>query len=332
MAKEERTNLDQVLPEIRLARHITKKYNLSPGFNIDNFIINFVEIIEEIIPLSVDAIFLNFKEGFSKPIILLNSETFHHQRRRRFTLAHEIGHYFIPWHAGLIICHIDPESNFRDYFYREMEAEANRFATELLMPEKWLIDIIKTQKNIGNIIEEVLNTGVSITATNIRICNLLPSGYLFVQIDNNSMVHYSGRSKGTAALASFKGQQFDPTGYLKIAIEHKLISHDPYTTHWFKFNEHIREITLKRDKNNSKEIINELLLSLIPEKVKRQRLLQRINGVIGATNSLYHSKEKTEFLSNLYQRFASNRDLNFLLEHKQFELYLSKKATEIVKK
>ena len=45
----------------------------------------------------------------SPPIIELNTEiTF--EARRRFTLAHEIGHICIPWHSGITVCSLDDPS------------------------------------------------------------------------------------------------------------------------------------------------------------------------------------------------------------------------------
>lgn len=69
--------------------------------------------------------------------------------RRRFTIAHELGHFLIPYHTpqeeGQFLCDgkalatIDPKS--RNQFYR-MEAEANQFACLLLMPPPRLRPII----------------------------------------------------------------------------------------------------------------------------------------------------------------------------------------------
>ena len=51
--------------------------------------------------------------------------------RRRFTIAHEIGHYVLG-HGNSFR---DPVSHFSRTSYDYKEAQANRFAAELLMPE-----------------------------------------------------------------------------------------------------------------------------------------------------------------------------------------------------
>ncbi|WP_188452637.1 ImmA/IrrE family metallo-endopeptidase [Glycocaulis albus] len=69
--------------------------------------------------------------------------------RRRFTIAHELGHFLIPYHTpqeeGQFLCdkkalgQLDTKS--RNQFYR-MEAEANQFASLLLMPPPRLRPLI----------------------------------------------------------------------------------------------------------------------------------------------------------------------------------------------
>lgn len=59
--------------------------------------------------------------------------------RRRFTIAHELGHFLIPSHRGNKHC--TPE-DLREMSlnttHRKQEAEANRFAANVLMPKPWM--------------------------------------------------------------------------------------------------------------------------------------------------------------------------------------------------
>lgn len=58
------------------------------------------------------------------------------QGRRRFSLAHELGHFHIPRHkdVGLMLSCADSDLRARVADARQLEWEANDFATELLMP------------------------------------------------------------------------------------------------------------------------------------------------------------------------------------------------------
>ncbi len=63
-------------------------------------------------------------------VITINA--LHHPNRKRFTLAHEIGHYCL--HRSMQVEFVD-EVFFRDETTSPVEREANRFAADILMPE-----------------------------------------------------------------------------------------------------------------------------------------------------------------------------------------------------
>jgi Zn-dependent peptidase ImmA (M78 family) len=70
---------------------------------------------------------LGGKSGFA---IFVNGK--HADVRRRFTIAHEIGHYVL--HKSLIGDGITDDALYRSKLSSAIEAEANRFAADLLMP------------------------------------------------------------------------------------------------------------------------------------------------------------------------------------------------------
>jgi Zn-dependent peptidase ImmA (M78 family) len=60
------------------------------------------------------------------------------KERRRFTIAHELGHFLMPSHKGNEHCTAADLREMRfDEDHRRREAEANRFAAGLLMPRPW---------------------------------------------------------------------------------------------------------------------------------------------------------------------------------------------------
>ncbi|WP_197092117.1 MULTISPECIES: ImmA/IrrE family metallo-endopeptidase [Mesorhizobium] len=69
--------------------------------------------------------------------------------RRRFTIAHELGHFLIPSHLpsadGRFLCTLQDMRNLKDgeaNRREKMEVEANRFASQLLMPPpKFRVDV-----------------------------------------------------------------------------------------------------------------------------------------------------------------------------------------------
>ncbi|MFN0213167.1 MAG: ImmA/IrrE family metallo-endopeptidase [Saprospiraceae bacterium] len=87
------------------------------------------------------------------------------QAKRRFVIAHELGHYEM--HRNLIeAIHLDPERNFCEWLATgRHEVEANQFAAELLMPSVLFGPAVKGQFDL-NLIKRVADEfQTSITAT-----------------------------------------------------------------------------------------------------------------------------------------------------------------------
>jgi hypothetical protein len=80
------------------------------------------------------------KSGYA---IYVNAK--HAPVRRRFTIAHEIGHYVL--HRSLIGDGIQDDALYRSKLSSAVEAEANRFAADLLMPWSLLNQTMAEGKN-----------------------------------------------------------------------------------------------------------------------------------------------------------------------------------------
>lgn len=88
----------------------------------------------------------------------------HHSVRRRFSVAHELGHFLLGHKIGQEI--IDEE--FNKPF--PIEKEANAFASALLMPASWMKDSVAKK---GLDLEELAKTyDVSKQALTIRLLSL----------------------------------------------------------------------------------------------------------------------------------------------------------------
>lgn len=115
---------------------------------------------------------------------------YNNSARGRFTLAHELGHYFIDNHRialqrGLINIHPSITSHIN---YDRLEKEADCFASCLLMPEKRFREMI-ISLNI-NSCSELINTlknnfGVSFTACALRFADIGNREILVVYAENN---------------------------------------------------------------------------------------------------------------------------------------------------
>lgn len=168
---------------------LLEKYDITQAPVEADRIAKFLEIdvkLEEVHDDLSGFLFRDPKTG--KTIIGANAS--HHENRRRFTIAHELGHYLL--HEGHTI-HIDENPtklafriNLRDKKSSkgedDGEKEANLFAAELLMPANFLEKDLKGKdfdllddKQDKQLVDLAAKYKVSIQALTFRLANL---GYL----------------------------------------------------------------------------------------------------------------------------------------------------------
>ncbi|OFW88501.1 MAG: hypothetical protein A3J37_07385 [Alphaproteobacteria bacterium RIFCSPHIGHO2_12_FULL_45_9] len=93
-----------------------------------------------------------------------------HKNRQRFTLAHELAHYFL--HRSEIGSGIQDNVLYRSQLTDKREAEANRLAADILMPWEIIEEKLKQYRNddIEERVDKIATElGVSTTALNIRL-------------------------------------------------------------------------------------------------------------------------------------------------------------------
>lgn len=88
----------------------------------------------------------------------ISTNMFDSENRKRFTIAHELGHYML--HSHLIGEGVDDNKAYRSdptgNFYnraitRKHETEANRFAAKLLMPQKMVLKRAKIGETVADL-------------------------------------------------------------------------------------------------------------------------------------------------------------------------------------
>ncbi len=85
---------------------------------------------------------------------VIKVSSFQDERRRRFTIAHELGHLFL--HMGFRTCDEIWQSS-KEVYYREgtseQEYQANEFAASLLMPKKEFLDVFKRYTDSDHMVD-----------------------------------------------------------------------------------------------------------------------------------------------------------------------------------
>lgn len=134
--------------------------NMIP-FDIENFIhILGISLNKIIMENDISGMLEKTNDGLWR--ISINS--LHHRKRQRFTMAHELGHYFL--HRSRYNLFTD-KALYRSSNMTSMEYEANNFAGALLMPKDNLVSFF----NDGEIdIEKIADHfDVSALAAKIRV-------------------------------------------------------------------------------------------------------------------------------------------------------------------
>ena len=138
---------------------------LGDSLDIEKVIKTFpdIELCDEPMQSNYSGYFRNVN---GKWIIGVNK--LHHKNRKRYTLAHELGHYILHKEKNIDI--VDT-TFFRNNETDSIEYMANEFAAKLLMPEdkvRYFVDVQKV-KNIG---ELAAKFEVSASAMKYRIISL----------------------------------------------------------------------------------------------------------------------------------------------------------------
>mgnify|MGYP001333391311 CR=1 FL=1 len=237
----------------------------------------------------------------------------------------------IPWHLGTVACHTDGYWILGDDLYRTTEAEANRFASEFLLPAVWLREVVAGAGSLRETLATVASARVSPLASAFALTQVLPPGYLFVVVDGDGRVSRHDTSEGTAVNYPRSGP-FDVSSYRGIAAEHQRAMSGTEELHWFRF-ETARSLLKVVADSDSRAILRKLLADVHDDDDDRVRASRAINGVIGAANSMYEGSTAEELYAICMQRFASRSPLVAdCVRHTDFQLFLATKAEEIVER
>lgn len=189
----------------RIACRIREKYDLTPPVDLESLAEKARIRIESVSAAAIDGY-----ADLSRNIIYL-SDRQTYLPRRRFTLAHEIGHILIPWHTDIRGCIID--SPYVDGQMKQkidlQEYEANAFASELLIPSRWLRDKAACMADFETALSEtVQQTQASLMACLLALKNVLPAGHVICAKTGGMENWKVYRSPGTRPLPA------DPLDFL----------------------------------------------------------------------------------------------------------------------
>ena len=213
-----------------LAKRKIRQLGLTPPINMEEVIHSLnIEIVEKRNQYGIEA----YSELGDNLRIVINPEMTYYVQRRNFTLAHELGHIFIPWHNGDIKC------NFKDNYVKvggkrlldTQELEANIFASDFLMPQEWLLSEIENNRDIpfDKLVELIARrANTSIMACFYALERVLPSGYCyFVKRDTSEWWSFF-TSRNTYTVNWFSYNEDRMKFFQNLSIKKELFRIGPY--------------------------------------------------------------------------------------------------------
>ncbi len=312
-------------PERRLARRVFAEHHSTVPVDVLSILSSLADVEEiEDLPDGVDAILVR-PRGSKVPRVLLNRRQA--TTRKRFTMAHEIGHLVIPWHLGGLGCQVSAFSGYEDFITKDSEKEANGFAAELLMPEVWLGTVLGEAKSMADALNRFAEEAqVSRTAMAFALVRHAPASMMFIEISNDRVVA-ADRSPSTAApLPMFEGR-LDLAEYERIATRTEVVRVSPSRRfYWFTFE------PVGPGKQKSSGDPSTVILGRIRERHGLPpEVLRRVNGILGSANSMWGKESGADELVSIFrQRFLNRDDLTWLTQDKEFASFLRTKAEEII--
>ena len=323
-------------PEEKLASRLLARHQLQPPYDLADLVCQYAEIYYKIFPIDADGMSVGLKKS-GKPQIYINTSR-RHEVRQRFTLAHELGHVLIPWHTGNIVSHtnlsyidkgldsdfgLNPVDNFP---YRQIEAEANRFAAELLLPKTWLSKkfIGVNIDDFGEISEEIIRKSrVSKDTFFIKLFNSLSSGYACVEIDKKNRVLNSFASKVSPVYKLPLGLDCSDSEPYPIYRKQRNFSLGNRSYIFWSFE---KSMTIPEDSDprSWRSILDKILTD-----TDLQDKRQSINATLPSMFQCHKDKEDSEIFSLVLHRYSERIDLGPFINHPLSQVYISKRLQEL---
>ena len=329
MDRTQRTKRLDLPPEVGIARRVIQKYDLTPPVDIERLTRRYAKLTFADIPFDgVDGISLNLKNPLKETHVIVNNST--SRIRQRFTVAHELGHILIPWHVGIIIDRVDLARADLSTSYWIIEKEANSFAAELLMPHSWIEGLLAKEADYARIHAIIATTcETSTLAAGIRLAQFLPQNVVFAS-ERNGIVAFSGVSDGTIA-SPLEWEADFPEDVFDYSIRSFDLEFRRERLHWWVLPERIH--VESADRRSWREILDGIILDIGVTDDRIKNVKSSISGVIStAVSRCKRGGDVDSLVAACMQRLRGKHNLERLVRHCDFDVFVLKRAEEIVRR
>lgn len=312
-------------PERQLAVLAAAQACVSPPVDIEALVRERADIEWDSIPRDCDALLLDLGGRYR---LIMSRERHVSPNRTRFTLAHELGHLVIPWHGGSFFCNTAMDAHFADAIRGTMEVEANRFASEMLVPTQWLAQRIGQLGELAESIAVAANDAqVSLEVALFAAGRACTASVALAILDGHQRVDAMVFGKANDFRGIRKGHLFPQASLTKAGarIERYPVGSREIACVSFP----PRDVPAAFAATESREIRDAILAALPIEDGEREHLTHVIGGLAGAHRAK-PGADRAGYFSALKIVFVNRPDLSLFVGHALFDAFLNARAAELL--
>ncbi len=328
MAKANRTHPSGLTREQRAAATLLRRHGFAPPVPVHDLTRRFATLEFELIPGGCDGLILGLANApVEKPTIIVSAGA--PKRRQRFTIAHELGHLLLPWHAGaeVVTCNTPAAWSIQSGW----EPEANRFAAELLLPTAWVREAIARNHAIPDLLLEVEPAGASAQATCIALARQLPSGFVWAVLDDDQCVDASGTSPNSSARPLREGEEPDFERLDRFATASYVEMLAGRAVLWWDYT-NSAQLSSEVGQESSATVLERLLERHLDDEGDRRTARQRIAGIAGSAKSMADDpRDQAEIDARLRRALTKPRDFipQSMMDDPELKTWISVRSREL---
>lgn len=319
-------------PAYRVAREaaqrLSKELQLTPPFDVERLAATFALVLDEEIPTRADVVVLHGARSGELPRIVVDAGLADNPERRRFAVAHGLGHVLLGWHPFHVPCDVSVRPVELPVTVHDLvEGEASAFARELLMPSAWIESFDATDRPALLARHVADRAGQPIMPAARSVAQLLDPGWVWCVTDRWNRVVDAGRSPGTDVCPPHAGDDSDLGPFARHASERQRSERGGMTLTLWRFERDL-PTGIRRDPG-SHELARTIATELDPD-ADPNALVARMEGIAGWANEQHGTDSLDGMRVALDARARSVPELVAASKHPQFGELLDAKATELV--
>ena len=304
----------------RLAGLVVERFALVPPVDVERLVRERALLVRADWPMeSVDAVMTRL--GRDRPVIYYRSTD--NLARERFTLGHELGHILLPWHLPEQNCAVG--TGVLDLPKYSPEDEADVFASCLLLPDSWLLDLVHNHE-MTDVLRTLNEAEVTTYAALLALRRVLLSGWVFAFYGGDQVVATPGTHVG--------GVDVYQGSISMTEIEDS--SHDAGVAHlnghpvrWFRLSRaHELPARNPNDSRTLHNVLQDAVALVESDEAERVRLTQVCNGTVGGALRDAAGRPAIDAYESLVHRFERS-EVSRLLEEPDFRVWLAGKVQDI---